>query len=202
MRSTIFRKFAYVPLLALALTSLASASPPVSATNSTDTECQVLNFESEANGLLKEIKTLSGNLKTDAGTLESYRRQTQLSWKTHAHQLNQIREHINAIGQRLDRLQTIQSVTAPWQQLAIGQIVPVAANVAAHTESAIQHLNENHNHLFAPVYGGHLTSISDSSADLKDYLDAFLEYGDTSDKLDRMQQKLDQLQEKIGLSES
>lgn len=202
MRSTILRKFAYLPLLALALTPIASASAAVSPTTSFVTECQVWNFEAEANDLLKEIKSLSAKLKSDATTLESYKWQTQLSWQTHAHQLTQTREHINTIGERLDRLQAIKSVTAAWQQQAIEQIVPVAAYVAAHTESAIQHLNENRRYLFAPVYADHLTSISDRSAELKDSVDAFLEYGKTSDQLDRVQQKLDRLQERIGLSES
>ncbi len=202
MRSTIFRKLGYLPLLAVTLSSVAFASPAVSAKNSTVTECQAWNFESEAKDLLKEIKSLSAKLKSDATTLESYKWQTQLSWRTHADQLTKAREHINAIGERLDRLQAIKSVTAPWQQRAIDEIVPVAANVAAHTEAAIQHLNENRSYLYAPVYADHLTSISDRSAELKDSVDAFLEYGDTSDKLDRMQQKVDRLQERIGLSES
>lgn len=202
MRSTMFRKLGYLPALAVALTSIASAAPAVSVKNSTVTECQVWDFETEAKDLLKEIKSISSKLKTDASTLESYKWQTLLSWQTHANQLTKTREHVNAIGQRLDRLQAIKSENAPWQQRAIEEIVPVAANVAAHTESAIQHLNENRRYLYAPVYADHLTSISDRSTELKDSVDAFLEFGDTSDKLDRMQQKLNQLQERIGLSES
>jgi SMC interacting uncharacterized protein involved in chromosome segregation len=171
----------------------ASGSPSVNTKE--NTECQEWNFEAEANNLLKEIKSLSGKLNTDADTLESYKWQTQLSWQTHADQLNKAREQINAIGQRLHRLQAIKSDVATWQRQAIEQIVPVAANVAAHTESAIQHLNENRTYLFAPTYSDHLTSIADGSRELKESADLFLEFGDTSDKLDR-------LQERIGLSES
>jgi chromosome segregation ATPase len=166
------------------------------------TEWQAPNLEADANNLLKEIKSLSGILKNDASTLESYKRQPQLHWQTHAYQLNLAREHINKIGERLDRLQAIKSEVARWQQQAIEQIVPVAADLAAHTEAAIQHLNENRTYLFAPVYAEHLTSIADGSAELKESANLFLEFGDTSDKLDRMQQKLDRLQERIGLSES
>ncbi|MDQ2776630.1 MAG: hypothetical protein M3Y57_17185 [Acidobacteriota bacterium] len=202
MRSTIFRKLAYLPLLALPLTSIASASAAVSFKNSTATEWQAGNFETEASDLFKQIKSLSGNLRTDASTLESYKLQNRMSWRSHADQLSKAREHINGIGERLDRLQAIKSVTAPWQQRAIEDIVPVAFNLAAHTESAIQHLNENRGYLYAPVYADHLTSISERSAELKTSVDAFLEFGDTSDKLDRMQQKFDRLQERIGLLES
>lgn len=202
MGSTTFRKLAYLPLLTLGLglIPLASASPVN--LKSSGEECQVWSFEAEAKDLLKEVKYLSGKLKNDASTLESYKWQTQLSWQTHANQLNLTREHINKIGERLDRLQAIRSEVAPWQQEAIERLVPVAANVAANTESAIQHLNENRGYLFAPVYVDHLTSIADSSSELKESADLFLEIGDTSDKLDRTQEKLDRLQERIGLSES
>jgi hypothetical protein len=202
MRSIIFRKAAYLPLLTLALTPIASASSAVSVKNSMATECQEWNFETEASGLLKEIKPLSGKLENDTNTLESFKRQPTLSWQSHSHQLNLAREHINGIGGRLDRLQATKSELAPWQQRAIEEIVPVAADVAAHTESAIQHLNDNRRYLFAPVYTDHLTSISERSGDLNESVDAFLEFGDTSDKLDRTQNKLDRLQQRLGLSES
>jgi len=202
MPKSIFRKLACLPFLALTLAPFASASPVVSTSDSKASESQAWSFDAEANDLLKEIKSLSGKLKNDATTLASYKRQTQLHWQTHAHQLNLAREQINKIGERLDRLQAIKSEVAPWQQRAIEQIVPIAANVAAHTEAAIQHLNENRTYLFAPVYANHLTSIADRSAELKESTDLFLEFGDTADKLDRTQKKLDRLQERIGLSES
>jgi hypothetical protein len=202
MRLSTVRKFACLPVLAVALTSVAPAAPRVSTSDSNGSECQVWSFDAEAKNLLKDIKFLSGKLKNDASTLESYKWQTQLSWQTHAHQLNLAREHINKIGERLDRLQAIKSEVAPWQQRAIEQIVPVAADVATHTEAAIQHLNENRRYLFAPAYAEHLTSIADRSTELKESTDLFLEFGDTSNKLDRTQKKLDRLQERIGLSES
>ncbi|HZS54242.1 MAG TPA: hypothetical protein VFA65_07545 [Bryobacteraceae bacterium] len=200
MRSTILRKLAYPALLALVLSPLAFSA--VSAKSTILTEARMPDPKAEANSLLSEIKWLSGTLTTHATTLESYRGQPKLSWQTHADQLTLARHQINEIGKRLDRLQDIKYQTEPWQQQAIEQIVPVAAEVADHTQSAILHLNENRGYLLAPVYADHLTSISESSVELKDSVDAFLEYGDTSEKLDRMQQKLDRLQDRIGLSES
>lgn len=149
MRSIIFRPMACLPLLALALAPMASSA---SLKNSAIADCQVWNLDTEASDALRDVKSLSGKLAKDASTLESFKRQTTLGWQTHAYQLTQVREHINAIGKRLDRLQAIQSMTAPWQQRAIEEIVPVAADIAAHAESAIQHLNENHRSLHAPVY--------------------------------------------------
>src|SRR5581483_9195417 len=105
MRSTIFRKLSYLPLLAVALAPIASAAPAINIKNSVATEYEARNFEMEASDLLKQVKSLSGKLSTDADTLESYKWQRQLSWQTHGNQLTKAREHINAIGERLDRLQ-------------------------------------------------------------------------------------------------
>jgi hypothetical protein len=202
MRKTSFPKLAYLPLLALTLAPFASASAVVNTSSFNRAECRVWSVDAEAKNLLTEIKSLSGRLKNDAATLESFKWQTQLSWQTHAHQLTLAREHINKIGERLDRLHAIRFEAAPWQQRAIEQLVPVAANVAAHTEAAIQHLNDNRTYLFAPAYTEHLTSIAVRSAELKQATELFLAFGDTSDKLDRTQEKLEELQERIGLFES
>jgi uncharacterized protein YaaR (DUF327 family) len=202
MRSFAFQNIGYLPLLTLGVLPFLSASAAISGNSSPGMECQVAqNASEEAKNLLEQVQHLSGKLKKDAATLESYKRQTQFTWQTHANQLNLAREHINQIGDRLDRLQKLQPEVAPWQQ-AIEQIVPVAAQVAAHTEAAINHLSDNRTYLFAPVYREHLTSIANRSAELKNSVDLFVEFSHTSDKLAATQQKLDQLREKIGTSES
>jgi DNA repair exonuclease SbcCD ATPase subunit len=192
MRLTKLRKgLIWLPLLGMSFTSLAPAA--VSANSVT---------AAESRQLLKEIGWLSGKLRTDADTLESYKRQPSLSWQTHAAQLTQVKEHINAIGDRLERLQALRMNAAPWQQRAIDDIVPVAATLAAHTESAIQHLNENRKLLHAGLYADHLTSLSARSDELKASVDTYLDFASTSDELNRLQQKLNGLEERIGLLDS
>jgi hypothetical protein len=199
MRFHFWQPWACLSLVAFSFTSLASASSTVDFKDSVSVESPAWHLEGEAAGLLKEVQSLSGKLKTEADTLESFPRQPQLSWQTHAAHLSQAREQINAIGERLGWLRTIQSGTAPWQQRAIQEVIPVAATIATHLRSAIEHLNDNPGHRFAPVYTDHLALLSERSGALKERMDLFLEFGDTSDQLDRWQQKLDQLQEKIGL---
>ncbi len=197
MRSMIFRKMLSLPLLALTATSIISAAP---AKFSSMSERQVWNVEAETSKLLKQIKTLSGKLSTDASVLESFNRQPRMSWQGHAHQLTKTKEHINAIGERLGQLQAMKSMSAPWQQQAIDRITVVSSQLADRTTSAIVHLNENRTYLFSPAYADHLLAISDQSAELKDSVDAFFEFRDTAKKLDQTQQKLDGLQERLGIS--
>ena len=132
----------------------------------------------------------SGKLRLDAEKLESFPR-SKLSWESHANQLSLVREHVNQIGDRLKRIQEIRHVTSPWQQQAIDRIVPVAAELASRTQAAIEHLNENKSYLFAPTYTDHLSTIAQQAGELKDSVNTFVEYGNTRQKLEQLQQKLE-----------
>ncbi|MGH9468850.1 MAG: hypothetical protein ACRD1N_00745, partial [Terriglobia bacterium] len=105
----------------------------------------------------------------------------------HAAQLTQMRAQINDVGARLARLQEIKHVTAPWQQQAINRLQPLAEDVAQHTESAIVHLNENGNYLFAPSYQEHLAEAMDQAKGLKETAGNFLAYNSAQQRLDRLQ---------------
>lgn len=202
MRSTILRKAVYLPLMAMALTAIAPISRAAPLNSSGVANCEPWDFEAEASNLLKNVKDLSGKLKSDGNRLEALNTRNARTWQSHAEELAQAREHINKIGDRLDRLQAIQPVAAPWQQRAIAEIVPLAADLAAHTQAAMEHLNGNRTYLFSPEYKGHLTAIADRSGDLKSAVNTYLEYGATSQKHRQLEQKLDQLRDTIGLTES
>ena len=194
MPLNILRNVSYLPMLALTLTPSLAASEPAARPASPAvllTESQNWGFESEASRLLREIQSLAADLESDASTLESFTR-NPLHWHSHAARLSLVREHINAIGKRLERLQSIKYVTTPWQQRAIDDIVAVAVPLAAHTQSAILHLNDNRNNLYAPTHSEHLTTISERSDAMKDTVDSFLDFAGA-------QQKLKRLQERVGL---
>jgi transcriptional regulator with XRE-family HTH domain len=157
--------------------SLAEAlpiSPASSSPASPITESRNWGFEQEASTLLKEIQSLAGELKTDADTLQSYARE-QIPWGTHGPQLTQAREHIDAIGGRIQRLQAIEPVTQRWQQRALTQLVPLAVELAGRMESVIRHFKENPQYLYAPDYTDHLTAIWERSGKMKETVDTVLE---------------------------
>jgi uncharacterized coiled-coil DUF342 family protein len=190
MRSINVQKLSYLPIAALILSGsslladpLASAVGPPAVQSKTSSPSSA-----EASQLLKEVRTIAYNLERDAATLESYTF-GRLDWRTHADQLSLAREHINAIGNRLKNLQAIRSTAAPWQQQAIESIVPVATQLAARTEAAINHLNENRGYRFAPEYTDHLRTIADHSDQLKESVNVFLEMASTQEKLDRLREK-------------
>jgi len=193
MGVNVIRKIGYTVIAAVLLAGSVFAASPASQSSAITADALTWGFQKEASGLLGDVQVLSGKLRLDADKLESFPR-SKLSWESHANQLNLVREHINQIGDRLERLQEIRHVTSPWQQQAIDQVVPVAVELAARTEAAIGHLNENKGHLFAPAYVDHLTTISDQAGEMKESVNTFLEFAETQQKLDQLQEKIRDLQ--------
>jgi len=168
--------------------SLFGASPAIETCECT-VQSQDWNFPGEASQLLKEIQSNAAKLTDHAETLKSYQR-SGVSREGHASALTSAKEHINAIGERLERLQAIRHAALPWQQQAIDAIVPVAANVATHTGAAINHLNQNPNHLWAPVYREHVQTIADRAREMKKSVDLRLELASTQERLEDLRNQV------------
>lgn len=199
MKNSFFHKnvFASVAAVALAFGLGASAArgatPSAGAARATAEEAALppesytWDFQAEASELLGEIHGLATALHREAGTLQSFARNSKMSRESHVAQLDLMRSHINDAGTRLARLQQIKHVTAPWQQSAISRLHPIAANVAEHTEAAINHVNENPSYLFAPSYQEHLAEAVEQAGALKNTAGNFLAYNNAQQRLDRMQ---------------
>lgn len=145
----------------------------------------------EASGLLRQIRSLSARAAEDAHLLSLSSKGNQLHWRTHAHQLAQIRGHINTMGKKLHRLQEIQSTIAPWQQDALARVTPKAVALAVHADEAIAYLNEWQGKLWAPAYTDHMSAVSDHAEGIKSSVSAFLDYARTSDKLKELEQQIE-----------
>jgi hypothetical protein len=126
----------------------------------------------------------------NAETLGTFARNPQYSWQSHAFYLERVKGHINAVGERTAELQQISDSVLPWQQKAISEVTSHAAQVAASTQAAIVHLRENQNRLFISEYRDHLTTIADSSGDMKQTVDKFLDYQKTQEKFQQLQNEL------------
>jgi hypothetical protein len=114
-------------------------------------------------------------------------RNAQIGWQTHAFHLDQVKEHINTVGQHTVELQAIRHDVLPWQQQAINEVTSHAAALAVSTEGAISQLQKNRNRLFVPEYRNHLKMIADHSEEMKQTVDKFLDY----EKADRKPQQLE-----------
>ena len=168
--------------------AFASPSPPSSGAP----EDQLATYSSgRASILFAEIRKESTELRFYADTLGTFAGSPRHSLHSHIFYLNKVKDHINAVGERTAELQQIRYTVLPWQQQAITEVTSHAAKVAASTQAAIVYLNENRNHLFATEYGDHLTTIADSSEDMKQTVDKFLDYEKTQRKFQQLQNDLE-----------
>jgi hypothetical protein len=185
MRINLKRMIAALAAIALLGTGSVFASPPAPSPESP----AYLSWR--ASTLLAQIQAEGAGLSRTAETLGTFARNLQYSWQSHANYLDGVKRHINAVGEHTAELQRIRHAVLPWQQLAITEVTSHAAQVAASTEAAILHLQENRRWLFASEYRDHLTTIADSSGDMKQTVDKFLDYEKTQQKFQQLQKELE-----------
>lgn len=178
-----------VCMLAVAATSggsLAGAAPSVPAC-ACASETGDWNFHSEASQLLQEIRSSAYRLSHKAENLRTF--PAGVSWETHANELMLAREQVNAVGERVQRLQAIRHALLPWQQEAVDSVMPMAKVVASRTEAAIRHLNDNRNHLWSETYQDHLKTLASQAGRMKQSVGVHLELAETQDKLEALRDK-------------
>jgi hypothetical protein len=176
---------------ALLTTGAASASPQGTAAVTPPATQPSAYLADRASTLLAEIQKEAAGLRRNAATLGTFARNTQLSWRSHAYYLERAKGHINEVGERIAELQRMRNSVLPWQQQAITELTTHAVQVAASTQAAIVQLNENRNSLLTSEYQAHLMTIDDSSADMEEWVNKFLDY-------ENAQQKFLQLQDETG----
>jgi hypothetical protein len=144
----------------------------------------------EVTKLLEDIKSQAYDLKRDSDELEAYAR-SDVSWESHATQLEMMKERINTIGKTIARLQGLRSSASPWQQEAIDRIVPVAQKLASNTSAAIDHLNKDRLKIHEPQYQQYVKSNAEAATNLATLVKDFVEYGKTRTTLEAYERKLE-----------
>jgi hypothetical protein len=144
----------------------------------------------EVSKLLEDIKVQAAALDRDSGELESFTR-SNVSWQSHATELDLIKDRINAIGKTISRLQELRSNASPWQVEAIDRIIPVAQKLASNTTAAIEHLNKNPLRINEPQYQQYLKSNAEAATQLASMVKEFVDYGKTRTTLEAYERKLE-----------
>jgi hypothetical protein len=166
---------------ALLLAGVFAAAFTVNAADVPDSE--------QVSKLLSETKTLAFQLKEDAGIMESYTRMN-VSAENHALAINQIREHVNALGSQVAKLKDARNTASPWQKTAIDRINPFLDELGGYTMAVIEHLNGQEKHSMAE-YKDYLEANADYAADLAAMIADFVDYGKTKQRLQRLTVKLE-----------
>jgi hypothetical protein len=149
------------------------------------------NFQTEATDLLRQVQSTANALAREASSYHSYTLNS-LSRESHVWAANRVKDHVNDLGERLARLQEIRPVAAQWQRAAIDALVPEAVRLAAHTQAAIEHLNDR-NPLWQQGYKDQLRGIADRSNSVRNTVNLHLEMADTQLKVERLKTQMEAL---------
>ena len=116
---------------------------------------------------------------------------SEISWRTHATMLTQVKEHVNNLGKTIAKLEAERGQASPLQQQAIDRAVPLLRELASNTTDAIEHLNKNQNRPVSGDYPEYLDANADTAHELARLVDATVEYGHTKNKLEKLQQEIE-----------
>ena len=144
----------------------------------------------EVAALLQQARDQAAALSRDADELEALTR-SNVSWQSHATKLEDMKDHVNAMGRLVPKLVASRDSASPWQQQAVDRMVPLLKELAANTTAAIQHVSQNQERPTSGNYTEYLKENSETAHQLSDMISSFVRYGQTRAKLENLEQKLE-----------
>jgi hypothetical protein len=139
--------------------------------------------------LLAETKTTAVQLKSDALTMESFRRMN-VSAQSHATAINQIKADINELGKQVAKLKGLEYEASPWQTAAIERIYPYLDELSGYTTAAIERLSGDRTHTLAD-YDDYLQANADNATNLAAMLGEFVDFGNARVKAEQLSGRLE-----------
>ncbi len=147
--------------------------------------------EASVSRLLGQAKTQSYGISVDATTLESFTRQPNLNWTSHATEVARMKDDINAAAKTVAALNDAKSGAAAWQVTAIDRIIPYLKEIADDTNAAIEYLNKNQTRLKAAEYKDYIEANSDTSQELATLIAHFVDYGNHKSRYESLKKSLE-----------
>jgi len=157
-----------VPLGAMTVQECTAGAPTA--------ESYTWNFQKEADNLFQELQANAQQAMDTADTLQSFSRNAEVSWTTHADYLRKLKTEVNDASQKLCGLETIQRVLPAWQQKAINRIRTQVQLMADKTEDAIAFLDSNRGQLWTPTYDNYLNNSYNEAKQMNQSTENVVEY--------------------------
>jgi hypothetical protein len=181
---TKYRRLLFPSLLALLVAGYLTIPPATRAAASS------IGDSEEIAKLFSVAKAEALELREDAETMETFTR-TNSSWQRFAGKINEIRDHVNKTGDLLEKLHQARETGSPWQQQAIDRITPALKELAANTESTIEHLNDNRRSIHSKEVEDYCRVNYMLSKELAALVVDFMDYGETKARFAELQKKVD-----------
>ena len=138
--------------------------------------------------LLAQFESRSIETRRDAARLESKTR-GGLSWESHAHALNLMKDHVNDMGKMLADMEALKPQATLLQERAIASARPHLQEMANGVESAIAALNRTPRNLNSPKYRATLHGIWTSADRLYRTIDTIIDYHEARSRMSGLMQE-------------
>lgn len=148
------------------------------------------NDSARINDLLKSVKGHAALATHDAEQLESFSR-SGVSWKSHAEQLNSMKEHVNDLINDHNEMITAREEASPWQQKAIDRTDPLVKEIADRLGAMIDHFNSNQQKINLQPYRDYLRSSHQLISTLDKMVTDFVTYEEAKSTADTLEEKLE-----------
>lgn len=139
--------------------------------------------------LLQTVKSHAAAADDDAATLASFAR-SRMDKRHHAGQLNQIKEHVNALIRDSNELNSIRDQGSPWQQQAIDRITELLPEMADHLTATITHLNEHPTHTQMKPYRDYVFTNETLIHNAREIISDYVTYGEAKAKAEALEKDL------------
>ena len=144
----------------------------------------------EITRLLAEVNDQAIQFRADSDKMAAFTR-SNISADSYAQQLQTIKEHVNAAGKAVAKLNEQRADGSPWQQTAIDRLNPMFRELVTNTETVINALNKNRSRVHMKEFQDYVQANADVSADLARVISDFVDYGNAKTKLERLAAKLE-----------
>jgi septal ring factor EnvC (AmiA/AmiB activator) len=164
---------------ALTVLLLVVLATPALAETATQTHWQVADR-------LADFKSRAFKMQDEADTLQSHARNKRLSWQTHTHSLNALKDHVNEMGKALAELEAQKPLANDGHAMAIEHARPHLVAVAQNLTQAIELVNERRSNVHWAEYGEAVSNIYDHADALHTKLDTILDHENAKMRLEAL----------------
>jgi hypothetical protein len=136
---------------------------------------------------LAGFKSTAFEMRREADTLKSFTPNKRMSWQSHTHRLDALKNHVNEMGKTLAELEALKPTVTESQGMAIEHARPHLVSVAQNLTQAIELVNENRNNVHWGEYGEAVSNIYAHADALHTKLDTILHYENAKVRLDSLE---------------
>src|SRR5262249_36986258 len=136
---------------------------------------------------LSDFRSAAYQIRTQADLLDAYTNNRQISWQSHAKQLNTPPDQGNDLGKSLAKLEGAQEFATETQTMAIQHSRPHLVSIAENLTQALNLLTEDRTNIYWFEYAEAVDNISAHADHLHTKVDRILDLEASKVRLDKLE---------------